>query len=226
MQILAYALLHRTHPSLCNCLRYVNPELQHFLDENLPTGSVATVRLIRADDERLLTPVEAQGLERAVSRVRRASGAGRDLARTLCAQFGAPVTDIPRSSQRYPVWPAGLVGSITHDDEFAAAVVCPSATLRGIGIDIEPAENLPPDLSQILGSPAELAEFSDLPFGEKALFSIKEAVFKAVFPHDSIFLEFHDVTVSRASQTASTSYGRVVHWRVLNLPRVLALAWW
>src|SRR5271167_2328748 len=158
----------------------MKPEpLQRFLDENLPTGSVAAVRLIRADDERLLTPVEAQGIERAVARVRRASGAGRDLARTLCGQLGVSVTDIPRSSRRYPVWPSGLVGSITHDDEFAAVVVGPSATFLGIGIDIEPAENLLPDLSQSLGSAGELADFSDLRFGAKVLFSIKEAVFKA-----------------------------------------------
>jgi 4'-phosphopantetheinyl transferase EntD len=195
----------------------MNPEpLQRFLDENLPTGSAAAVRLIRADDERLLTPLEARGLERAVSRVRRASGAGRDLARTLCGQFGVPVADIPRSSRHDPVWPTGLLGSITHDNEFAAVVVCRSATLQGIGID----------LSQILGTPEELADFSDLLFGEKVLFSIKEAVFKAVFPRDGIFLEFHNVTVSRASRTASTHYGRVVHWRVLNFPRVLAIAWW
>jgi 4'-phosphopantetheinyl transferase EntD len=205
----------------------MKPEpLQRFLDENLPNGSIAAVRLIRADDERLLTPMEAQGMERAVARVRRASGAGRGLARTLCGQLGVPVTEIPRSSRRYPVWPSGLVGSITHDDEFAAVVVGPSATFRGIGIDIEPAEELPSGLPNALGTAGELADFSDLPFGEKVLFSIKEAVFKAVFPRDGIFLEFHNVTVSRPARTASTCYGRTVHWRILNFPRVLAIAWW
>jgi 4'-phosphopantetheinyl transferase EntD len=200
--------------------------LKRFLDDQLPIGCVGAVRLINPGDELLLTPVEAQGLDRAVPIVRRASGAGRSLARMLCGQVGTPVADIPRSPERYPVWPAGITGSIAHDAQFAAAVVAPDDQLGGIGIDIEPAQQLQPGISELVATAEELAAFSDLPFGNKALFSIKEAVFKAVYPHDRTFLDFHDVTVARGSQTATTMYGRTICWRILTIPRVLAIAWW
>lgn len=183
------------------------------------------MRPIQPGDERFLTESEARGLDRAVAEVRRASGAGRDLARTLCRQLGVPVTEIPRTAERYPLWPSGVVGSITHDREFAAAVVAPSELLRGIGIDIEPSEPLQPGICDIVSPPEEMAAFSDIRFGDKALFSIKEAVFKAVYPRDGRFLDFHDVAVTRHARTATTNYRRVVHWRFTTLPRVLAIAW-
>jgi 4'-phosphopantetheinyl transferase EntD len=199
--------------------------LAHFLNKHLPTGCIGAVRPIHPDDERCLTESEARGLDRAVASVRRASGAGRDLARMLCGQLGVPVREIPRTAERYPLWPQGIVGSITHDREFAAAVVAPSDRLRGIGIDIEPAEPLQPGICNIVSPPGEMAAFSDIRFGDKALFSIKEAVFKTVYPRDGRFLDFHEVAVTRHTRTARTNYGRVVHWRVTTLPRVLAIAW-
>jgi 4'-phosphopantetheinyl transferase EntD len=135
------------------------------------------------------------------------------------------VAEIPRSSRRYPLWPAGITGSITHDSEYAAAVVAPAGLFGGVGIDIEPAVPLAPDIRNLVGQPEEWADFSNFALHDKALFSIKEAVFKAIYPRDGIFLDFHDVTVAFAPRTATISYGGTVHWRILNSPRVLAIAW-
>jgi 4'-phosphopantetheinyl transferase EntD len=200
--------------------------LNRFLEEHLPPGCLGAVRSILPGDEQCLTSLEGRALEQAVLSVRRASGAGRDLARSLCARIGVPVADIPRSPQRYPLWPTAVTGSIAHDSGFTAAVVAPAQLLAGIGIDIEPAESLSPGIGEMVASAGELASFSSTPFGDKALFSIKEAVFKAVFPHDRIFLDFRDVVVMRESQTATTVNGRVVSWRVVTAPRVVAVAWW
>lgn len=199
--------------------------LTHFLSTHLPTGCVGAVRPINPSDDRCLTESEARGLERAIPAVRRASGAGRDVARMLCGQLGIQVAEIPRTTKRYPLWPSDIVGSISHDREFAAAVVAPANRVRGIGIDIEPAEALQPGICDIVSSRVEMSAFSDIPFGDKALFSIKEAVFKAAYPLDGRFLDFHEVAVARPARTAKTNYGRVVHWRVTTAPRVLAIAW-
>ena len=199
--------------------------LNRFLHRELPAACIGEVRPIRPGDEQLLAGVEAEGLERAVLSVRRASGAGRDIARSLCGKLGAPVTEIPRSPRRHPIWPAGITGSITHDSEFAAAIAAPADRFGGIGIDIEPSVPLAPDLHSLVGQPEEWASSSNFAFYDKALFSIKEAVFKAVYPRDGIFLDFHDVTVAFGPRTATISYGRTVHWRILNSPRILAIAW-
>jgi 4'-phosphopantetheinyl transferase EntD len=199
--------------------------LNRFLHKELPAGCIGEVRAIEPGDEQHLAAAEAEGLERAVLSVRRASGAGRDIARSLCGKLGVPVAGISRSPRRYPIWPAGITGSITHDAEFAAAVVAPADRFGGVGIDIEPAVPLMPDIRNLVGQPDEWASLSNSGFCDKALFSIKEAVFKAVYPRDGIFLDFHDVTVAFAPRTATISYGGTVHWRILNSPRVLAIAW-
>lgn len=200
--------------------------LSRFLREQLPAGCAGEVHAIEAGDEHLLRAGEGRGMERAVASVRRASGRGREVARRLCTKIGSPVDEIPRSPARYPMWPGGILGSIAHDSAFAAAVVAPAGQLSGIGIDIEPCEALAPGIAGIVAHPAELAAFSDLPCGEKVLFSIKEAVFKAVYPHDRVFLDFEDATVDRISRMARTRYGRMVSWRAIAAPRVLAVAWW
>ncbi|MQA30644.1 MAG: 4'-phosphopantetheinyl transferase superfamily protein [Luteitalea sp.] len=200
--------------------------MAQFLTKQLPAGSLGGVRPIRAGDELLLRPTELEGLERAVVSVRRASGAGRNLARELCGRMGAAVAEIPRSSGRGPVWPAGIVGSIGHDRLFAAAVVASTQAFGGVGIDVESPAGLSDQVVELIGSAEEIADFRQMPCGDKVLFSLKEAVFKAVHPRDRVFLEFHDVTVDRRSRTATTRYGRAVQWRALVEPRILTVAWW
>jgi 4'-phosphopantetheinyl transferase EntD len=200
--------------------------MTQFLAEQLPAESIGGVRSIRVGDEGRLAATELVGLERSVLAVRRASGAGRELARELCKRGGIPVADIPRAADRRPQWPPGIVGSIAHDQAFAAAVVAFTGERAGVGIDIEPTGRLPAGARALVGSPTELADFQRLPHGEMVLFSLKEAVFKAVFPRDQRFLEFHDVTVDYLSRTATTRYGRTVCWRALAEPHILTVAWW
>jgi 4'-phosphopantetheinyl transferase EntD len=200
--------------------------LQSFFNQNLPQGCIGAVRAILPEDDRWLSPGESLPLQRAVPQVRRASGAGRHLARTLCAQLGFPVAEILRSPARFPLWPPGMTGSITHDRHFAAAVAGPLDRIGGLGVDIEPAEPLADGVRELVGNDREWAEFSGTPFHEKALFSIKEAIFKSAYPLDGISLDFYDVVVAPGSCTARTSYGRTVDWRVSTTPRVLAIAWW
>ena len=230
---------HKRAPGECrpagftSCMQVISPQsvadketLHRFLFDELPSGAVGAVRPIEPGDEWLLTAVEAEPLQGAVLSVKRASGAGRDLARRLCAQIGVPVMEIPRSPGRFPLWPAGILGSITHDAELAAATVAPAGRLGGLGIDIEPARHLSSAICGMLGPHEERDQFATMPFGSKALFSIKEAVFKAVYPGDKIFLDFHDVSVNVCARTAITKYGKTVQWRVMTVPHVLAIAWW
>ena len=104
--------------------------------------------------------------------------------------MGCHVADIARSSSGAPIWPVRLVGSIAHDTAVAAAVVARSDLFGGIGVDVEVAEPLESDLVALIANPVERRLFHNDPFGKKALFSIKEAVFKAVNPRDRIFLDF------------------------------------
>src|SRR5438477_2435288 len=63
---------------------------------------------------------------------------GRHCARHAVTQLiGDPPDDIGVGKHNAPVWPTGIVGSITHTDGFVSAAVTRASLARGIGIDSE-----------------------------------------------------------------------------------------
>jgi 4'-phosphopantetheinyl transferase EntD len=56
------------------------------------------------------------------------------------------------------------------------------------------------------------------------LFSIKEAVYKAVYPLDGVFLDHRDVEVCLASRTAIVRNGRIVNFRYCSAAHIVTLA--
>ena len=167
--------------------------------------------LILPGDEAALTPTERLVQGEAVLRVHRASGAARRLARDLLA--GLAVTgliELPRSTTGAPVWPAGFVGSLAHDDEMAVAVVAPRNLVAGVGIDVEPALPLPAELLPVTATASEQAQLNGDLLAARQLFVMEEAVFKASFPLDGVFLEPHDVEICLHTGMARTHHGRVL----------------
>jgi len=200
--------------------------LSRRLDEILPSGAVGAVHRIGMQDDRLLSPAESACIGRAVVARRRASGTARMLARSLLSPISKPHPDISWSSSGAPVWPAGIVGSLAHDELVAAAIVGSAAAFGGLGVDVEPAEPLDDELVSIVATPDEQRALGDNLLRGKVLFCVKEAVFKTVNPLDRRFLAFGDIIVDQVSGLARTSYGRVVRWRAVTQPRVLVVAWW
>ncbi|ACO79482.1 4-phosphopantetheinyl transferase protein [Azotobacter vinelandii CA] len=89
---------------------------------------------------------------------------------------------------RAPQWPAGVVGSITHGDGWAAALVGRADAWSGLGLDTElllPAERAR-HLAEHILTPAELGRLSGTPEAQAWLtsltFSLKESLFKALYP--------------------------------------------
>ena len=164
-------------------------------------------------------------MERAVTAVRRASGAARIVAKALLAELGAPPeVELPRSASRAPPWPPGFVGSLAHDREFAVAAVAPPASILGVGIDVEPRLPLPEELLDMIATPGEREQLKGDLISARLLFCIKEAVFKATNPVDGVFLEHPDVEVSLTSSVALTSSGHRLRLYTMMRPRLIALA--
>jgi 4'-phosphopantetheinyl transferase EntD len=185
----------------------------------------AACRKIADGDELALTPAELHPMGRAVASVRRASGAARIVARTLLAELGAsPAVELPRTISGAPRWPPGFVGSLAHDAEYAVAAVARAPSIRGVGIDIEPALPLPKDLLETIATPGERAQLEGDLVSARLLFCIKEAVYKATHPIDGVFLEHHDVEVRLASSVAITGSGQSLRIYSITQPRLVALA--
>jgi enterobactin synthetase component D len=109
---------------------------------------------------------------------------------------------IPTGEDRAPVWPADLMGSISHTDRLATAVVGPAAQIESIGIDIERVieEATPQMIKHICCDLDELEEISALQkiSREEALtliFSGKESLYKAVYPKLQRFYGFQAARV-------------------------------
>ena len=120
-----------------------------------PCGAL-TAELRGAGDPRALYPEEARSLQKAVRQRIEEFAAGRQCARLLLREFGIEDCAIEVGVHRQPVWPEGLVGSITHTAGFCAAVAARRSLLRSVGIDTEVAGSVKPELWRGICTPAEI----------------------------------------------------------------------
>jgi 4'-phosphopantetheinyl transferase EntD len=201
-----------------------SPPLQRAIDAMSVPGILVGHRLIADGDDLALLPQEAAAFAASVIKVRRASGAARIVARQLLSRFGQAPRAIPKSTAGMPLWPEGIVGSLAHDAKVAVAAMANQSEFLSVGVDVEPAEPLAPDLLPLVATMKEReALHADL-FHGRLLFSIKEAVYKAVYPLDGMFLDHHDVEVDLSSGSATVQQGRVVSFRYCVAPRIVSLA--
>jgi 4'-phosphopantetheinyl transferase EntD len=132
-------------------------------------------------------------------RVREVTNA-RACARRALAALGRPEVPILRGEKGEPVWPAGVVGSITHTKDYCAAAVADTGTTRSIGIDAEVHDALPDGVLAHIAFGAELDQLKRLSGGDvwwdRLLFSAKESVYKAWFPLARRWLGFEDAMVT------------------------------
>jgi enterobactin synthetase component D len=143
-----------------------------------------------------------QALRRATQKRQREFLAGRWCAKQALQCLGAGSTHVVMAEDRAPIWPDGVVGSITHTGDFAAAAVAWAADIAALGIDSE----------QII-DPAAARDIADICMVDEAtlfkaahgrsfcefctlVFSAKESVFKCLYPLTRKFLEFSDVRIT------------------------------
>lgn len=151
-----------------------------------------------------LWPQEAAAMTRAIPTRRAEFAAGRSAARAAMVELGVPPAAIPIGPDRAPVWPAGLTGSIAHCDGYCIAAVAYKDSIKTLGIDIEPATPLAPDLIDIICTPAERAWLTEQPdpgLTAKMIFSAKEAVYKAQYPLTGSIIGFDAVTLTMGNDS-------------------------
>jgi 4'-phosphopantetheinyl transferase EntD len=193
--------------------------LQDAIERLALPGVLIGCRSILPGDEWAVCPEEATdspGLD-----VRRARGAARIVARKLLSQ---PKRVLPKGRSGAAIWPRGMVGSLAHDPDIAVAAVAPQQEFAGIGIDIEPAQTLPPELVKTIATRREQSSLDASVYGGRLLFVVKEAVFKAVADLDHIFLDHHDVEVDLTRHEAVIRNGRRVELRFCIATHLVALA--
>jgi enterobactin synthetase component D len=152
-------------------------------------------------------------IARSVTKRQREFYFGRLCAREAMKRLGAGVADVHIGAHREPVWPAGLVGSISHTRNSAAAVAASARQCAGIGIDLELLIELD-QVSSILPIVAgvdEVAVVSSATTHDAAqaltlIFSVKEAFFKASYEAVSYFFDFSVASVVEVDANAKVVF--------------------
>lgn len=177
------------------------------IDEVLPQGVVW--REAFGGDEAVLASGDGQpfssetaALSRRSPPQRRASAAVRVCARRGLTALGAPTGPIIPGPYGEPIWPPGVVGSMTHCFGYRAAAVGWASAWIGVGIDAEPDQPLPPGLIDAVAQPAEVEEVGRLaarhrgePSWDRLLFCAKEAAFKALYAEVGRVMEFDELRI-------------------------------
>ena len=181
------------------------------IESVLPDVVVSAVA--RQDDpEHALPEAEEAAVTRAVASRRAEFTTARACAHEALRRLGAPAEAIPVGQKRAPVWPDGVVGSITHCTGFRAAAVAWSTTIRSVGIDAEVHDALPDGVLDAVSDAGERSVLAGLPAGicwDRVLFSGKESVYKAWFPLAHRWLGFEDAELTPAPDGTFTVRLRV-----------------
>jgi 4'-phosphopantetheinyl transferase EntD len=160
---------------------------------------------------------------------------GRRHARLALGALGLSAVEIPVAHDRRPVWPIGVVGSLTHARDrrnplrpgHVVAAVAASSRCHGLGVDAEYIGALAPELWPRVLTAAELAQVltlrpSERPARVHALWCAKEAAMKAwrrvfdplevgiALSGDASVLDFQ-ARPSCASERLPAAEGRMMH---------------
>ncbi|MDL9936307.1 4'-phosphopantetheinyl transferase superfamily protein [Gordonia sp. ABSL1-1] len=168
------------------------------IDRLVPAG-VATAEAFTDPPGLEPMPAELSLIAKAVDKRRREFTTARHCARQAMAQLGIEPAPILRGERGAPVWPAGVVGSLTHCDGYRGAVVAYGLGVRSLGIDAEPHAPLPDgvlDHTSIAAERAVLATRAPGLHWDRLLFCAKEATYKAWFPLTNRWLGFEDAHIT------------------------------
>jgi 4'-phosphopantetheinyl transferase EntD len=170
--------------------------------EQILPGAVACAEEFDDPPDAVLFPQEEAVLSRAVDKRRREFRTVRHCARQALRKLGLPPVAVLPGEHREPLWPPGVVGSMTHCSGYRAAALACSRDMLTIGIDAEPHQPLPPDVLGVIALAEEKARISELTTAhgalhwDRILFCAKETVYKAWFPLMQRWLGFHDANLT------------------------------
>jgi 4'-phosphopantetheinyl transferase EntD len=184
------------------------------LAELLPADVVAVETVGDDDPAAYLLPAEEFLVAASVAKRTREVTNARSCARRALAELGRPERPILRGGKGEPLWPAGVVGSITHTTGYYAAAVADADKVRSIGVDAEVHDALPDGVLDHIAFGPELTRLAALRaqdgdiWWDRLLFSAKESVYKAWFPLTGRWLGFEDADLTL--DPAGTFHARIL----------------
>ncbi len=178
-------------------------ELLGAVQAMVPVGVTVGVADPRIDCRDALFHVEHLGISNATPMRQREFASGRRAAHEALRALGRGASAVRIAPDRAPVWPHGICGSISHCNKVAVAVVAERGAIRSLGIDVEDDAPLSDEVLETILGPLENGRLGLMPDNHRAaraIFSAKEAVYKAQYPltHELFGFEVLDVELRPA----------------------------
>ncbi|MFI9404260.1 4'-phosphopantetheinyl transferase Npt [Nocardia sp. NPDC052316] len=189
--------------------------------ENILPAGVASAELLEYPEDLKAHPAEEHLIAKAVEKRRRDFIGARYCARLALAELGEPQVAIGKGERGAPVWPRGIVGSLTHCDGYRAAALAHKMRFRSIGIDAEPHATLPEGVLDSVSLPPErewLKSAGSALHLDRLLFCAKEATYKAWWPLTSRWLGFEEAHITFEIQDSSGTSGQGTFHSKLLVP--------
>ena len=185
------------------------------VEQLFPPGVIAfEFRGVASADD--LFPSERECVARSVEKRVKEFAAGRLCARAGLTELGLEPTPLLPGPDRMPIWPSGVVGSITHTDGYCVAVVGLETQFAAIGVDAECIGDVNTSVWQLTMRAEELSRLRNLEEAARrqmatVIFSAKEAFYKCQYAVTRSWLEFKDVSVSLAGDAFEVSVVEAAH---------------
>jgi 4'-phosphopantetheinyl transferase EntD len=199
-----------------------NPaKLSTALGALFPPGVIAAELTVSAPRSVLL-PAELEIIAHCADKRIQDFTAGRACAHRALGELGIVDFPVLAGARREPIWPASIVGSITHTHGYGAAVVARQGDLRGVGVDCEVIGSVDEDLWSQICTPTELERLAQWPSATRGhqaalLFAAKEAFYKCQFPLTGEWVGFEEVVVEPLEWPAPHGSLRIVPQNPLPL---------
>ncbi|WP_353667985.1 4'-phosphopantetheinyl transferase superfamily protein [Marinomonas sp. THO17] len=128
--------------------------------------------------------------------------AGRMAVRSAQQALGLTHFDVLRGGDGAPIWPSHILGSVSHTENEAIALMIDArqSSLMGVGVDLEKINSGSQlEDESMIGLPEEFRILHSIGFQSECarllLFSLKESVYKALYPSVGQFFDFLDVAL-------------------------------
>ncbi|WP_109527540.1 MULTISPECIES: 4'-phosphopantetheinyl transferase Npt [Nocardia] len=189
--------------------------------ENILPNGVASAELLAYPDDLKPHPAEEHLIAKSVDKRRRDFIGARYCARQALEQLGEPAVAIGKGERGMPLFPRGIVGSLTHCDGYRAAALAHKLRFRSVGIDAEPHGALPEGVLDSVSLPQEREWLGATSTGlhlDRLLFCAKEATYKAWFPLTLRWLGFEDAHITFTVDELSDDAGSGTFHSALLIP--------
>ncbi|GGO83333.1 hypothetical protein GCM10011348_26850 [Marinobacterium nitratireducens] len=175
----------------------INPRLEGIF----PHRDFSTVSMASLLDDDVLFESERKLVKNCVAQRRREFATGRHCARLAMSRLIVERHPILKDPSGAPLWPEGMVGSISHTRGLVVAVVAERCKMRAVGVDVEYRKRpFPVDVLEYICVPEERSWLKSLPseameLSAFILFSAKESFYKACYGLSGFSPDFKEVRI-------------------------------